>query len=45
MGILPLKFQNNENSISLKLTGREKYTIYVDDNISINTLINVQVIT
>ena len=34
MGILPLQFKDGDDQNSLGLTGQEKYTILIDDNVS-----------
>ena len=43
MGIIPFQFINGQNAKSLKLTGREKFTIHLDDNLSPKQLVDVEV--
>ena len=44
MGILPLRFLDGQNGSKLKLTGREKYTIRLDDeNLSPQQQVQVEV--
>lgn len=41
MGILPLEFTNGQDAVSLKLTGWEKYKIYVK-NLGVKSLVKVK---
>jgi aconitate hydratase len=43
MGVLPLQFRDGENAESLGLTGREKYSIKVDDSVAPRQEITVTV--
>ena len=43
MGILPLQFMSGESAESLKLTGRERYTIRLPDDITPGQIVDVQV--
>jgi aconitate hydratase len=43
MGILPLKFINGQTPSSLKMTGRELFTIDLPETLMIQNLINVEV--
>lgn len=43
MGIMPFQFFEGENAESLKLTGREKFTIKIDDNLSVKQIVDVEV--
>lgn len=44
MGILPLQFLDGESPDKLKLTGREKYTIHLDEDLRPQQQVNVEVI-
>jgi aconitate hydratase len=41
MGILPLEYKKGENAESLGLTGKEKYTIHLPEQLSIGQQIQV----
>jgi aconitate hydratase len=41
MGILPLEFTKGENAESLKLTGKEKFTIHLPEELTIGQKIEV----
>ena len=43
MGILPLRFVDAQSSRSLALTGTEKYTIHIDDELGVKQLVSVTV--
>jgi aconitate hydratase len=43
MGVLPLEFKPGENAESLGLTGKESYTIYVDDTLKPRQSVRVDV--
>ena len=43
MGVLPLQFKANENAESLGLTGKEFYTVLVDDNLQPRQDIRIEV--
>lgn len=43
MGIIPLQFLNGQDAKSLKLTGRETFTIHIDDNLLPKQQIDVEV--
>jgi aconitate hydratase len=44
MGVLPLQFLDGESPDKLKLTGREKYTIHLDEDLRPQQHVNVEVI-
>jgi aconitate hydratase len=44
MGIIPFQFIDGQTADLLKLTGKEKYTIHIDDNISVKQIVDVEVI-
>jgi aconitate hydratase len=41
MGILPLEFSNGENAEKLGLTGKEKFTVHVPEELHVNQMIDV----
>lgn len=43
MGILPLQFEPGESWQSLGLTGRERFTIYVDETLDVGSRVEVEV--
>ena len=45
MGVLPLQFREGENAASHGLTGKEHFTIYVDNDLKPLQYINVAIIT
>ena len=42
-GILPLQYLDGQNSSSLHLSGRETYTIELDNDLSLNQHVSVKV--
>lgn len=43
MGIIPFQFVDGQNAETLKLTGREKFTINIDDELKVKQIVNVEV--
>lgn len=43
MGIIPFQFTNGQTAESLKLTGQEKFTINIDDDITVKQIVTVKV--
>jgi aconitate hydratase len=43
MGIIPLQFTNNETAETLGLTGKEKFTINIDDHLCAKQIVDVEV--
>jgi aconitate hydratase len=43
MGVLPLEFKPGENAESLGLTGKESYTIHIDDTLKPRQDVRVEV--
>ena len=43
MGIVPFQFMPGETAESLQLTGKEKYSIHIDDSLVIRQIVNVEV--
>ena len=43
MGIIPFQFVDGQNAETLKLTGREKFSINIDDELKVKQIVNVEV--
>ena len=43
MGIMPFQYLEGENAESLKITGKEKFSIKIDDNLSVKQIVDVEV--
>lgn len=43
MGIIPLQFVDGENADKLKLSGKEKFTIRLHDELTPKQIVNVEV--
>lgn len=43
MGIIPLQFLDGENTKLHKLTGRERFTIYLNDDLTAKQIVDVEV--
>ena len=43
MGIIPFQFLNGETGESLNLTGKEKFSIKIDDGLSVKQIVDVEV--
>jgi len=41
MGVIPFQFIDGQTANSLKLTGKEKFTIYIDDDLTVKQIVNV----
>lgn len=43
MGIIPFQFLNGQTAESLKITGTEKFDIFIDENLAVKQIVNVEV--
>jgi aconitate hydratase len=43
MGIIPLQFNDGQTAETLKLSGKEKFTIHIDDNLTVKQVVDVEV--
>ncbi len=43
MGIIPFQFLDGENSKNLKLTGKEKYTIHLSQELTVKQIVEIEV--
>jgi len=43
MGVLPLQFKDGDSVKALGLTGKEKYTIHIDDNVQPGQTVKVEI--
>ena len=43
MGIIPFQFLDGENAKLLKLTGKEKYTIHLNQELTVKQIVEVEV--
>ena len=41
MGVLPLQFKEGENADTLGLTGKETFTVHIDENVKPHDLVKV----
>jgi len=42
MGIIPLQFNDGQTAEKLKLSGKEKFTIHIDDNLTVKQVVDVE---